>query len=51
VVEYQTGVAYIEELTSPPCRLDGDGLLPLPTGPGLGVGLNPDAIARYSRQG
>ena len=50
-VEYQTGVPYIEELTSPPFRLDADGLLPVPTGPGLGVSLNPDAIDRYSRQG
>jgi len=48
-VEYQTGVPYIEELISPPFRLDGDGLLPVPTGPGLGVTLNPDAIAKYAR--
>jgi D-galactarolactone cycloisomerase len=48
-VEYQTGVPYIEELTSPPFRLDANGLLTIPTGPGLGVTLNPDAIARYAR--
>ncbi len=48
-VEYQTGVPYIEELLSPPFRLDADGLLPVPTGPGLGVTLNPDAIAKYAR--
>jgi D-galactarolactone cycloisomerase len=48
-VEYQTGVPYIEELVSPPFRLDADGLLPVPTGPGLGVTLNPDAIAKYAR--
>jgi len=48
-VEYQTGVPYIEELISPPFRLDQDGMLPVPTGPGLGIQLNPDALARYAR--
>lgn len=48
-VEYQTGVPYIETLTDPPFRLDADGLLPVPTGPGLGITLNPDAIRKYSR--
>ena len=48
-VEYQTGVPYIEELIDPPFRLDADGLLPVPTGPGLGITLNPDALDRYGR--
>ena len=48
-VEYQTGVPYVEELISPPFRLDQDGMLPVPTGPGLGVQLDPDAVARFSR--
>jgi len=48
-VEYQTGVPYIEELISPPFRLDQDGMLPVPAGPGLGIQLNPDALARYAR--
>jgi L-alanine-DL-glutamate epimerase-like enolase superfamily enzyme len=48
-VEYQTGVPYIEDLILPAFRLDADGLLPIPTGPGLGIQLNPDAIARFSR--
>ena len=48
-VEYQTGVPYIEEIISPSFQLDADGLLPVPTGPGLGIELNPDAIAKYSR--
>jgi len=48
-VEYQTGVPYIEEIIDPPFRLDGEGLLRVPTGPGLGVRLNPETIARYSR--
>ncbi|HEX7901539.1 MAG TPA: mandelate racemase/muconate lactonizing enzyme family protein [Planctomycetota bacterium] len=49
-VEYQTGVPYIEQLIEPPFKLDADGLLPVPTGPGLGVTLNPDAVARFSRK-
>jgi D-galactarolactone cycloisomerase len=48
-VEYQTGVPYIEELLDPPFALDAEGMLRVPTGPGLGVRLNPDAIARYAR--
>jgi D-galactarolactone cycloisomerase len=48
-VEFQTGVPYIEEIITAPFQLDADGLLSVPTGPGLGITLNPDALARYSR--
>ena len=48
-VEFQTGVPYIEEIITAPFRLDADGLLTVPTGPGLGITLNPDALAAYSR--
>jgi L-alanine-DL-glutamate epimerase-like enolase superfamily enzyme len=48
-VEYQTGVAYIDEIIDPPFKLDAEGMLRIPTGPGLGVSLNPDAVARFSR--
>jgi D-galactarolactone cycloisomerase len=47
-VEYQTGVPYIEEIISPPFSLDVEGMLRVPTGPGLGITLNPDAISRYA---
>ncbi|HEV7224398.1 MAG TPA: mandelate racemase/muconate lactonizing enzyme family protein [Pirellulales bacterium] len=47
-VEYQTGVPYIEEIISPPFALDADGMLRVPTGPGLGITLNTDAISRYA---
>ena len=47
-VEYQTGVPYIEDIIDPPFALDSDGLLSVPTGPGLGITLNRDAIARFS---
>lgn len=46
-VEYQTGVPYVEELIDPPFKLDADGMLPIPTGPGLGITLNPEALAKY----
>jgi D-galactarolactone cycloisomerase len=48
-VEFQTGVPYIEEIISPRFELDADGMLRIPTGPGLGIELNQDAIARYGR--
>lgn len=47
--EEQTGVPYIEDIIDPPFRLDADGMLRVPTGPGLGVRLNPDALARCAR--
>ena len=48
-VEFQTGVPYIEEIITPRFELDADGMLRIPTGPGLGIELNQDAIARYGR--
>lgn len=48
-VEFQTGVPYVENLLTTPFELDKDGLLPIPSGPGLGIELNPDALARYGR--
>jgi L-alanine-DL-glutamate epimerase-like enolase superfamily enzyme len=48
-VEYQTGVPYIENIIDPPFKLDKDGMLRVPTGPGLGITLNPEGLARYSR--
>jgi L-alanine-DL-glutamate epimerase-like enolase superfamily enzyme len=48
-IEYQTGVPYIEEIIDPPFKLDAEGMLRVPTGSGLGVKLNPDAVRRYTR--
>jgi L-alanine-DL-glutamate epimerase-like enolase superfamily enzyme len=48
-VEYQTGVPYIEDIIDPPFQLDADGMLRIPTGPGLGIRLNREALARYTR--
>ncbi len=48
-VEFQTGVPYIEEIIVPHFQLDADGMLPVPTGPGLGISLNADTLARYAQ--
>src|SRR5579871_5771330 len=47
-VEYLTGSAYIDGIVADPWRLDAEGLLAIPSAPGLGVRLDPDAVERYS---
>ncbi len=47
LVEYIDGSPYVDELVAEPWRLDADGMLPIPDGPGLGIRLDPDALARY----
>ncbi len=49
-VEYLTGAPYIDALVAEPWQLDKDGMLPIPTGPGLGIRLDPDAVERFSGQ-
>lgn len=46
-VEYRTGSAYVDRLTVEPPALQPDGTLAIPDAPGLGVALDPDALARY----
>lgn len=48
LVEYQTGSAYIDGIAAKPWTLDADGMLPISDSPGLGIELNPEAIARYT---
>ncbi|QLH20521.1 mandelate racemase/muconate lactonizing enzyme family protein [Streptomyces sp. Rer75] len=48
LVEYVTGSPYVDHITSRPWELDADGMLPIPDGPGLGVSLDPEALARYT---
>jgi D-galactarolactone cycloisomerase len=48
LVEYLIGSPYIDELGADGWQLDEDGLLIIPGTPGLGVRLNPDAVARYT---
>ena len=47
LVEYIDGSPYVDEIVAEPWRLDADGMLPIPDVPGLGIRLNPDAIAQY----
>jgi L-alanine-DL-glutamate epimerase-like enolase superfamily enzyme len=48
LVEYITGSPYIDDIVATPWRLDADGMLPIPTGPGLGVALDREKIAKYT---
>lgn len=48
LVEYKTGSAYIDDLAAGGFALDEHGMLAVPTGPGLGVSLDTDTLARYA---
>ncbi len=47
-VEYITPAPYIEDLVAEPFRMDEQGLLRIPDGPGLGVQWNPDGVERHT---
>jgi L-alanine-DL-glutamate epimerase-like enolase superfamily enzyme len=47
-VEYLTGSPFIDDITIGGWPLDSDGMLEIPSKPGLGLDLDPDAIAKYS---
>src|SRR5213595_872072 len=48
LVEYLTGSPFIDEITIGGWKLDADGILAIPTKPGLGLRLDPDALAKYT---
>ncbi|MBS1851551.1 MAG: mandelate racemase/muconate lactonizing enzyme family protein [Acidobacteria bacterium] len=48
LVEYLTGSPFIDEIVEEPWRLDGEGMLMIPEGPGLGISLNLDAVKKYT---
>jgi D-galactarolactone cycloisomerase len=48
LVEYLTGSPFIDDLTQGGWPLDPEGMLQIPTTPGLGVTLNPDAIEKHT---
>jgi D-galactarolactone cycloisomerase len=50
LVEYLTGAPFIDEITAGGWRLDAEGMLPIPHAPGLGVKLNPEAVAKYTNR-
>ncbi len=47
-VEYITPAPYVEDLFVEPLRMDAEGLLAIPDGPGLGFEWNEDGIARHT---
>jgi D-galactarolactone cycloisomerase len=49
LVEYLTGSPFIDEITVGGWQLDADGMLAIPTTPGLGLELDPDAVKKYTR--
>jgi L-alanine-DL-glutamate epimerase-like enolase superfamily enzyme len=48
MVEYLTGSPFIDEITDGGWSLDADGMLAIPSTPGLGLKLDVDAVNRYT---
>src|SRR5438477_7247961 len=48
LVEYLTGSPFIDDIAQGGWHLDGEGLLTIPTLPGLGLKLDPDGLAKYT---
>lgn len=48
LVEYLTGSPFIDDITIGGWPLDSEGMLSIPTKPGLGLDIDQDAVARYS---
>lgn len=48
LVEYTAGSPYIDDLVVGGFNLDADGMLDIPSAPGLGFALDPDAAGRYT---
>lgn len=49
LVEYLAGSPFIDEIVATPWKLDADGMLSIPESPGLGLRLNPETVAKYTR--
>ena len=50
-VEFNVGNPLVEELIDPPFKLDRDGRLPVPSGPGLGVEPDRERLERFKQSG
>ncbi len=48
LVEYLTGSPFIDEIAAGGWHLDADGMLAIPSGPGLGLELDATALRRYT---
>ncbi|GAG08286.1 unnamed protein product, partial [marine sediment metagenome] len=51
LIEYKTGSPYIDDIVAEKWELDSDGMLAIPDRPGLGLELDLDAVAKYTRGG
>jgi len=49
LIEYKTGSPYIDDIVARKWELDSDGMLAIPDKPGLGLELDLDAVAKYTR--
>jgi len=49
LVEFIGGSAYVDGIVAEPFILDDEGKLHIPDRPGLGVGLDPEALARFTQ--
>jgi L-alanine-DL-glutamate epimerase-like enolase superfamily enzyme len=49
MVEYKTGSPYIDGIVAHEWELDAEGMLAIPDKPGLGLELDLEAVARYTR--
>src|SRR5262245_23558981 len=50
LIEYCTGSPYIDAIPSGPWQLDPAGMLSIPSSPGLGLSLDLEALAHYTRE-
>ncbi|MBI1842074.1 MAG: mandelate racemase/muconate lactonizing enzyme family protein, partial [Verrucomicrobia bacterium] len=48
LVEYLTGSPFIDDIAVGGWKLDNDGMLAIPSKPGLGLELNPDAVKKHT---
>ncbi|GAA1248503.1 mandelate racemase/muconate lactonizing enzyme family protein [Prauserella halophila] len=48
LIEYVTGSPYVDDILTTRWSLDTDGMLPIPETPGLGIEVDPNALARYT---
>jgi L-alanine-DL-glutamate epimerase-like enolase superfamily enzyme len=48
LVEYLSGSPFIDEIVTKPWKLDADGMLEIPSKPGLGLELDEKAVAKYA---
>ncbi len=48
LVEYLIGSPFVDDIVTGKWSLDADGMLPIPNAPGLGVALDPEAVAMLS---